>query len=89
MFKIEKDFEEINFKVVIEFEGDYSNDPANIENINEIIDSAFSDWLNYEDVYDEEDLAEVENMNLARFICERLDSEGYSTINYSLEELED
>ena len=87
MFVFEKDLEDIEQKVKIEFEKDYSNDPETLKEIEITIDDAFFEWLHYDEIYDEEDQSEVENMNPVRFITERLDACGYSTVNYSLEDL--
>lgn len=87
MFVFEKDLEDIEQKVKIEFEKDYSNDPETLKEIEITIDDAFFEWLHCDEIYDEEDQSEVENMNPARFITERLDACGYSTVNYSLEDL--
>ena len=87
MFTLKKDLKDINQRVIIQFEKDYSGDFETLKEIEETIEGAFFDWLHCDTLYDEEDLAEVECMNPARFITERLDSYGYSTVNYSLEDL--
>ena len=87
MFILTRDLEDIEQKMTIEFEEDYSDKPEILKEINITIDDAFFEWLHYEEIYDEEDLAEIECMNPARFITERLDCCGYPTVNYSLEEM--
>ena len=87
MFVIKRDLEDIEQRITIEFEEDYSGKPEVLKEIDITIDDAFFEWLHCEEIYDEEDIAEVECMNPARFITERLDACGYSTVNYSLEDL--
>ena len=87
MFTLKKDLKDINQRVIIEFEKDYSVDTERLKEIEDTIEGAFFDWFHCDVLYDEDDLAEVECMNPARFITERLDSYGYSTVNYSLEDL--
>ena len=87
MFVIKRDLEDIEQRLIIEFEEDYSGKSEVLKEIDITIDDAFFEWLHYEEIYDEEDIAEVECMNPACFIAERLDSCGYSTVNYSLEDL--
>ena len=89
MFIYEKEIEDIEQKMIIVFEEDYSEDATILGEIENIVEDALFEWLHYEEIYDEEDLAEIENMNPARFITERLDACGYSTVNYSLEEIKE
>lgn len=88
MYIYKKDLDDLEQRLVITFDKDYSNEPDTLKEIDLTVEDAFFEWLHYDEVYDEEDQSEVENMNPARFIAERLDMEGYYNSDYALEDLE-
>lgn len=88
MFVYKKDLEDIEQRVIIEFEKDYSNNPKILKEIDITITDAFFEWFHSDMLYeDEEDRVEIDCMNPGRFITEQLDACGYETISYSLEKL--
>ena len=89
MFVYKQNLEDIEKRLVVEFEKDYSNEPEKLKDIAITVDDAFFEWFHSDILYeDEEERAEVDCMNPGRFITERLDAIGYLTVNYYLENLE-
>lgn len=88
MFIYKQDLDDIEQRLVVEFEDDYSKDVETLKEIGITVEDAFFEWFHSDMLYeDEEDRAEIDCMNPGRFITERLDACGYKTVNYSLEQL--